>query len=157
VKIQITAIIFGWGLSSLNFAVAYEFSIRDRVILDVKEAKAVVTQCSRESPENAGRFWQPSPEEIELLESRLSSYLKEQSDSGAQVPPSNTQYLRQYVGFFKGRERFIYGNFYPRRADPLKPDQNKAYVICDGGPKNWGVEYDPKAKKFSKLRLNGRV
>ncbi|MDR0777517.1 MAG: hypothetical protein LBE81_12920 [Azonexus sp.] len=71
------------------------------------------------------------------------------------------EYKRQYIGFIRSGEKFIYGNFYVNRPLPSslahlreKIDQTPV-IICDGGSSSWGVVYSVEGKTFQDMAING--
>jgi hypothetical protein len=65
-------------------------------------------------------------------------------------PPSS--YGRQYLGYNRGKRRFIYVNAFLR----LSGDARSVYVrACDGGNLFWGIEYDVQSGLFGGLEING--
>jgi len=136
-------------------------------ILPVAESKSALMQCSRVSPGPGEPYWSPTPAQIEELEKRLPSYLRQQKHAGhADKLPS---YLRQYAGFTRKGRKLIYLNAFPTEmVDMLCRSGVKAasgdcrnhwrvegIFVCDGGDDFWGVEYDPESKMFSGLGFNG--
>ena len=68
-----------------------------------------------------------------------------------------SNWKRQYVGIVRGGRRYIYGNYFPAdgpnhfnamwREEPM--------VVCDGGPRFFGAEFDVAAKRITHLDFNG--
>jgi hypothetical protein len=88
----------------------------------------------------------------------LEPYLQSTSPGRSVLPLSN--YHRQYVGFTKDGERYIYGNFYPSSLSHSSRDErdNEAIypqIICDGGSRFWGIVYSPSLRSFTHLAFNG--
>ena len=73
------------------------------------------------------------------------------------VPPKGANYRRQYVGFVRNGERFIYGNFY--RESSIRAmkfnELTQPMAVCDGGPSFWGIVYRVSTKTFEEPAFNG--
>jgi hypothetical protein len=96
--------------------------------------------------------WEPTVDDIEKLDSRLSRVSKLQSHGEFIADPSS--YYRQYIGIIIGGHKLIYVNAFA--FGKLPSDWRKRLVdICDGGTSAWGVLYDPKTSEFSELATNG--
>jgi hypothetical protein len=135
-------------------AESYRFPLEGRHILPVSLGKALLQQCSRNTPSAVTAFWQPSEADIVTLEDRLVLFLEGQTKRASQRPPAGT-YDRQYTGVVSKGVRLIYGSFYsPRFGDP---GASRPMIICDGGPSLWGVVFDPKTNTFSNLEFNGEA
>jgi hypothetical protein len=136
-------------------------------ILPVGESKPALMQCSRVSPGPSAPFWSPTPAQVEELEKRLPSYLRQQKH--AEHSDYLSSYLRQYVGFTRKGRKLIYLNAFTTNVlDTFCRDgfkafpgdcrnhwRSHAFTVCDGGDHFWGVEYDPESKTFSGLDFNG--
>ena len=131
------------------------FSRESRRILAPDHGEYLLGQCSRNTPQRITSFWQPSSADIDTLEQRLLLYLsKSESNrengfpalgSGTRKPPDG-EYAGTYVGILTHGKRLIYANFSPRSG----PD-----MVCDGGPRFWGIVFDPLSNEFSDLEFNG--
>ena len=148
------------------------FDARDSIVFPANQAKTLLSQCSRHSPENVTGTWYPTPTQIRELEERLpgpfSSTIKAQeSRFHAALSPSQRS-NRQYGGVIVGGRRLIYVNVFPHEivehaaevgAMPYwegnKTWKNTALMVCDGGPSFWGVLYDPDRKIFEDFQFNG--
>jgi hypothetical protein len=132
------------------------FSGGGRFALPARVGPALLKQCSRQAPEGATDFWQPSIAELDELERLLFMNLAFREKKGAGLPPKAT-YHRQYVGFKKGKVRYIYGNFYPDKFSKNANENGEPLLVCDGGPSFWGVVFRIDAKQFEELSFNGSV
>jgi hypothetical protein len=86
--------------------------------------------------------------------------LEERKKFGKSVPLEKTKYHRQYIGFVRNGERFIYGNFYPDSAlghDAKFDETTQPLMVCDGGPAFWGIVYRVSTKTFEEPAFNGRA
>jgi hypothetical protein len=93
--------------------------------------------------------------QIAGLESRLRRFLVSLQQSGGEVPPLSRSYHRQYVGFVKDGQRFIYGSFYPSDTRLSMDEQRSPIIVCDGGPAFWGIVYGVDGHQFEEPRMNG--
>jgi hypothetical protein len=124
-------------------------------LLPESEAKRVGKQCSREAPPEFTETWQPSPEDLKKMESKLADIKKLKSKcciEGEQIDNPEHFYM-QYVGIVIRGKKLIYINAF---ADDKPPETWKehAIIVCDGGV-DWGVLYDPATGKFFDLSVNG--
>ncbi len=129
-----------------------------RFVLNPSLARDVMRQCSRATPAAVSGEWQPSPQDIDDLEEALPKYLEQRAKAGKQIPPKGQAYHRQYVGFTRKSERYIYGNFYPASAARgywKARESKQAFVVCDGGPVFWGIVFRVSTKTFEEIRFNG--
>jgi hypothetical protein len=127
-----------------------------RFVIDVSHGKELLKQCSRGTPAGVSEFWQPSPSEIDELEVSLRIYLDTRAKTDQAVPPGKQNYHRQYVGFVRKSEKFIYGNFYPAFAVAGHSNESKQPVgVCDGGPAFWGIVFRVSTKTFEEISFNG--
>ena len=137
-------------------AARLSFPDAGKFILSSSFGPQLLKQCSRSAPEGAKDFWQPTAAEISELERLLILNLDARVKRGAGVPP-NGNYHRQYVGFTKGRVRFIYGNFYPGDLPYNSNEQAEPLITCDGGPVFWGVVFRVDSKQFEEPSFNGSI
>lgn len=129
-----------------------------RFVLASSVGRELLKQCSRSTPRDVSGCWQPSTNAIDELEQGLTVYLQSREKAGQEIPPKGHSYHRQYVGFTRGSERFIYGNFYPASAATgfWKDKEPKlAFGVCDGGTLFWGIVYRVSTKTFEEIRFNG--
>jgi hypothetical protein len=131
----------------------FSFPAGKRFVLPAANANGLFWQCSRRAPERAGDYWEPSDAELDAMEERLVVYLE--SRAAKDFPPIGIPYHRQYIGFVRDGQRFIYGNFYPGGDEVRESERKTPLVICDGGPSLWGVAYDVAGGTFSDLDFNG--
>jgi hypothetical protein len=128
----------------------------DAAILPGANVSKLLDQCSRHSPARGEATWQPEWQDIQKLEAVLPAAVEASSERGSlvvgQLPVG---WRRQYVGIVRNGERFIYGNFYPLRSGRADDPLVEPFVVCDGGPAYFGVEYDLKAGRISHLAFNG--
>lgn len=149
----------------------------DAVVLPGSAVGQLLQQCSRSAPEPGDSTWQPFGNDIGHLEAALPaalaasdlSRIEARMRADRNVGPSNPEnpawataprgWWRQYVGIVRGGRRFIYGNFFPRRPDPLLVDRWKREptMVCDGGPVFFGAEWDVEARRFTHIAFNGAL
>jgi hypothetical protein len=141
---------------TLLFCLSASAQREKSAVLPASEAKRATNQCSRPSPDKFTDTWQPSEAEIKEMESRFSQIkklrVKECCIQGEQIENPERYYM-QYVGIVAEGKRLIYINAFAP-IDANEGWKDNAVVICDGG-NAWGVLYDPKAKKFYDLAING--
>jgi hypothetical protein len=124
-------------------------------ILPVNAGQSLLRQCSRGTP-NASQFWNPSPDQIQKLESLLPQYVRHGTDQNPNIP-GNVEYHRQYVGIVVKGKRLIYGNFYPASVSDYFDEKSTPVVVCDGGASFWGIVFEPESSVFLDLQVNGPV
>ena len=134
---------------------AYSFPPNGRFVLPIPSARAIFHQCSRAAPPANAELWEPSGKDLDELEGSLAKYLNAREKAGKTVPPERAKYHRQYVGFTRNGERFIYGNFYPAGAEFRQYESSKPVQVCDGGHVFWGIVYRVKTKTFEEPQFNG--
>jgi hypothetical protein len=130
---------------------------REAVVLPGRVVGVMLHQCSRETPAMGESTWQPSVDDILALEATLPQALMAQA---AKNDPDWSKaplgWRRQYVGMVLKGRRLIYGNFIP---SDFEPGSWRAYpqIICDGGPRVFGVVYDVAAHRIINLAFNGEA
>ena len=139
---------------------SYTFPPEGRFLIHGPGAREVFHQCSRAAPSSKSKMWDVSQKDIDDLETSLAKYLDERESAGKENPPKGAKYHRQYVGFIRDGEQYVYGNFYPadRYAPSLRDrmDESKQAVrVCDGGPVFWGIVYRVKTRSFEEPHFNG--
>lgn len=132
----------------------------DAAILPAGAMAGLLRQCSRGTPEPGQSTWQPGGADIAALEAALPAALRaERAAAGQDWGRFPEGWRRQYGGIVRGGRRFVYGNFYPRRADDYASDPNQwrhePVMVCDGGAAFFGVEYDVEAGRFTHFGFNG--
>lgn len=137
-------------------------SVEHSVILPPDQAKAMLKQCSRPTPEYEGA-WVIPPNVIAQLEQDLHKLAemkaKQCCTSGASVNAPE-EFVRQYVGITIRGRKYVYINAFPAgmlteyRKDP-DLWKRKPAMVCDGGSAFWGALYDPETRLFSGLAFNG--
>jgi len=128
------------------------------VIFAPGKTAAMLHQCSRAVPKPGESGWTPGAEDIARLEGKLPAALRlmrpdPYADLRLKGVPKG--WLRQYVGIVRGGKRFIYGNFAPDTEGHRRYWQAQPIDICDGGPGNFGAEYDVEKDAISHLAFNG--
>ena len=160
-KLGLMRIVIACALATLSLLAAdqsFESPARGRFVLGPSLGKELLNQCSRGTPRGVSEFWKPSTNQIDQLELALGEYLASREKAGQQIPPQGRSYHRQYVGFTKGSERFIYGNFYPASAATgfgEGKESKQPLAICDGGPVFWGIVFSVSTKTFEDIQFNG--
>jgi len=130
----------------------FSFPMQGRNILPLSEGKRLLHPCSRPAPKHVSVYWEPTEKDIDELDKRILPYLTSIAQSGLALPPAES-YDRQYVGIVVKGKKLIYVNLFPpgfRQYDPA----HEVIDICDGGPRHWGLVFDPKNKTFSDLSFS---
>lgn len=126
-------------------------------ILTGPQALDLLRPCSRIGPVNVQRQWTPTSQDIQRLESALRAFhaqlMKRVTDPRFNL--SLDAYHRQYAGFVSGGRSVIYLNLW-RTAAPPTWWRDQAALVCDGGPTNWGVEWEVSTGRFLNPAFNGR-
>ncbi len=137
----------------LGFTGALSFNVKaadltdQSVILSTEEGQAVIKhQCSRGVPRDVSDFWVPTEKQIRKLEESFKKCVK------AKDAIELTQFKRQYAGFFRKKETYIYVNAGKKDSSPLN---ERAMIVCDGGADFFGFEYNIKTETFSDFLFNG--
>jgi len=128
-------------------------------------AAAVLRQCTRRTPRNVERFWQPTDSVVRVLEGPLLELLRDVLPRVRIVDrPQPTlraeQYYRQYVGIVRGGKRLVYVNGFPPPDSLSESIAGKGYwrrlpiEVCDGGPYYFGVVYDVERRAFEPIDFN---
>jgi hypothetical protein len=125
---------------------------------------------------DAEGFWTPSPQEVELVETRLKEALQKAvkdpaqlneyaktSDSQkylsqqiAQILSHYGEYRRQYIGLVIHGKRHIYVNSFSSRDSAS--DYTKQFVmVLDGGFWFWQILYSMDDGTFLNLSINGEA
>lgn len=121
---------------------------RDKsALLPRKQAINLTKQCSRSAPEGVTATWQPTVDEIEMLELRLSQIKElktESSFSGVQIKDPESYYM-QYAGIVMGGKKYIYINAFSEVKE-VPRWREQPVMVCGGGSGFWGVMYDVYAR-----------
>jgi hypothetical protein len=145
------------GFSLLASGQSYNLAESGVFLLKPPAAKGIFNQCSRSAPLPTSELWEPSTKDIDHLEIALAKYLKARERAGRPIPPKETKYHRQYVGFVRNGERYIYGNFYPGDRAFVTRESRQAVQVCDGGSVFWGIVYRLSTKSFEDPQFNGNA
>lgn len=134
-------------------------------ILNKKEAKYAVTQCSRDRPRNIVGFWVPTKSDIQELERHTDRLMALESDrccgEGGKIPRPLGKYYVQYAGIVIAGRRMIYLNAMPAGVSDAESGhsgnarRDEVMMTCDGGDSFWGAVYDPQTRTFRELAFNG--
>jgi hypothetical protein len=120
-------------------------------ILSGENAKALLRQCSRIAPEKVTAQWMPTSDQIVRLEALLPAFKR-----GLKQPDAPLEaFYRQYAGFVAGGRKIVYINFFPKDTDPQW--RSRAVMVCDGGERFWGVEFEVDRSRFVNAAFNGHV
>ena len=140
-------------------------------VLPTDEGRKLLDQCSRPTPSLVTSFWTPPASVIAEMEKRLPSVV---SNLSVQRAPLDSVYIRQYIGLVRADgKRTIYVNAIDKayiaslnrmrsqlaKGPPASVPDTTSWrivpiVVCDGGVRFWGVEYDQHTKTFKQIRMN---
>lgn len=138
------------------------------VVFGAKIARELGLQGSRASATGYWTSVMPSKNEIKRLERALPGWMKTQKHP--RWSGRFEHYRYQYGALIRGKKRLIYVNAVPdqavlypsldERGKPYNPDPRQvwrrgAYVVDDGGPNYWGIEWDVARGKFQNASFNG--
>ena len=138
-------------------------------LIDPAQGERATTTCSRAGPEDPSDYFTPSAREVTAIESAAMRLLRDnraeyeallsQDPTGSENRPTPfdwpedpSLYHRQYVGYYEDGRRMIYGSYFPASA---RPDAKEPVVLCDGGFRFFGVEFDVEADKVTRLAFDG--
>ncbi len=117
--------------------------------------------CSRTGLNGITGTWYPRKSDVQLLELHLADISRLHNQDGSQDiridQPSN--YYRQYIPILVGKHRLIYVNAFSPTQPPTPPASwhTRFINVCDGGPAEWSVIYDPATKRFSALSTSAAL
>jgi hypothetical protein len=118
------------------------------VVLRVPTAQGGMHFCSREAPRGVSGFWKVADEALPAIDRALLAHLRASGLTKRLMLPI-AKYQRQYLGFLRDEERFIYVNAFPARLlGAVAKSGEEMPRICDGGTITWGIEYDVKKRHF---------
>ena len=131
----------------------------NRVIFPATEVPEMLKQCSRDAPSIGDGAWQPSGPDVDEMEAMLPKALA--AHPQAREVNFNgllTRWQRQYVGIVRRGKRFIYGNYFPvDNTNELARWRQHPLMVCDGGPRFFGAEFDIDAKHITRIDFNGSI
>jgi hypothetical protein len=140
-------------------------------VLPPSEGRKLLAQCSRSTPSLVPRFWVPPNSVIAEMEQRLPSVV---AGLPVQRAHLDSLYVRQYLGLVRlNGKRTVYVNAIDkgyiaslnrmRRQLSHEPAASSGdtvswrlvpIVVCDGGGRFWGVEYDQDSQKFKPVQIS---
>jgi len=136
-------------------------------LIDPAMGAALTRPCSRPGPENAERFFVPTPSQItatetatmRLLGERAGEYAMSVGNAATEPTPFDwpndpSLYTRQYVGYYENGRPMIYGDFIPAG---FGADLTKPVKMCDGGFRFFGVEYDLESRSVRRIAFDGSL
>ena len=119
------------------------------VVLHPQTPEGEMHFCSRDAPRGVSGFWKVADEALPPLDHALLAHLRSTGLTKRLMLPI-AKYQRQYFGFLRGGERFIYVNAFPARLrGAVTKSREEMPRICDGGTISWGIEYDVKGRRLS--------
>jgi hypothetical protein len=105
--------------------------------------------CAKEMPSGIVGYFKVPPKAADLLDAELRTYLRKSSlDKSLQF--SFSLYVRQYAGFVRDGQRFIYVNaVLVEKGSPMVEQTKKDFPSsCASVSGSWGIQYDTAKKKF---------
>jgi hypothetical protein len=105
--------------------------------------------CARDMPSGIVGYWRVPAKIVDVMDAELLVHLRK-SGLDKRLPFSPKLYLRQYAGFVKDGQRFVYVNaLLLEKRNPLAEQAKKSFPgSCTGIDGYWGIQYDPQAKQF---------
>lgn len=127
-------------------------------LLSPQQGAELIRPCSRQSYVG-DTFWVPSSYQVIAAEARLKSYLKTHPTQDPYFSPLPlSKYHRQYIGFTRLGQSYIYASFYP--ADDMPGSVNPDDVpvdVCDGGERYWGVLFSVASLQVLSVDISGAL
>lgn len=152
------------ALAVLNSCSAsHEDTGRRSVLLPSGQARHLVEQCSRQTPQDVDGVWTVPAATVQQLEQdlpKLSAVVSGDCCGKGSSVSNPGSYYRQYAGVLLDGKKHIYINAFPDHPIYLKREDKdrwlrEAQQTCDGGEAFWGVLYNPETRQFSQLSFNG--
>ncbi|MDG2532912.1 hypothetical protein P6144_04585 [Sphingomonas sp. HITSZ_GF] len=128
------------------------------VIFAPDKTAAMLVQCSRATPKAGESGWTPGMGDIARMEAKLPAALRLMRPDPflrKELEAVPRGWLRQYVGIIRGGKRYIYGSYAPDTPGHRSYWRTQPIDICDGGPTNFGAEYDVESDAIDHLAFNG--
>lgn len=147
-----------FGILLLLSSLTYGQAKKPSVLLPATAAQSVSHFCSRAGIPKVSGSWRPTQTELERLELHLmdiSRFKSEESKSKQVEIAQPAGFYRQYIPIVVGRRKLVYINAFSWTPPPYW--HRRVVDLCDSGPSEWGVLYEPKTGQFSHLRTNGMV
>lgn len=126
-------------------------------ILSGQSASDVLRQCSRPAPSRGSGFFRPDDRQIVALDRTASAASRRRLSDARDLQSIRRNYAVEVIGIVRAGHRFVYGNYYPlMMQDGMKDAPVGATVVCDGGPRLFGVEIDASTGRLTHIAFNGR-
>lgn len=105
--------------------------------------------CARETPSGIVGYWKVAPKMVDAIDGELRAYLRKSGIDKA-LPFSFSLYVRQYAGFVRDGNRFVYVNaLLLEKGSPMVEQAKKDFpASCAAISGSWGIQYDTATKKF---------
>ena len=105
--------------------------------------------CTKDMPSGIVGYWRVPAKIVDAMDAELLVHLRK-SGIDKRIPFSPKLYLRQYAGFVKDGQRFVYVNaLLLEKSNPLAEKAKKSFpASCAGIDGYWGIQYDAQAKQF---------
>jgi hypothetical protein len=110
--------------------------------------------CAREPPSAVG-YWRVPPKMADAVDGELRLHIRK-SGLESSLQFSFSLYVRQYAGFVRDGQRFIYVNaLLVEKGSPMLEQVKKGFPrSCGMVSGSWGIQYDTSTKKFSGFSKN---
>jgi len=111
--------------------------------------------CARETPSGIVGYWRVPGKAMDAIDGELRAYMRK-SGIGKTLPFSFSLYVRQYAGFVRDGQRFVYVNALLLEKGSAMVEQSKKGFpsSCGAISGSWGIQYDTATKKFSGFTKN---
>jgi hypothetical protein len=106
--------------------------------------------CERETLSGVVGTWHVAPKTADAIDTELRAYLRKSgAEKGLQFAFS--LYVRQYAGFVRDGQRFVYVNaLLVEKGSKMAEQVKKGFPSsCAQISGSWGIQYDTSTKKFS--------
>lgn len=147
-----------------SYCQASKFKPSFSVVFDSLRGPELITQCTRDTPNNISGYWTPKESDIKILENNFKKIYKYPKNK-CNVWPGKIKKLEsfafQYLGVTINKNKLIYINAFPSKEanffklNDLDP-RTYPRTVCDGGAFFWGTLFDIITKKFVFLAFNAR-
>ncbi len=100
-------------------------------------------------------YWEPTFQDVALLETFVDTYLREEL-AEVDLAERFRDYYRQYFGYVVDGERYIYGNFFCEIPSEFNW-RNTLLDVMDGGDCYFQVQYRVQDGAITALTINGEA
>lgn len=157
-----TALALALTLAIASATITHASAPQRVTIFTGKAASKMLEQCSRGTPQKGSGWFRPTRQQIDALDRATARDLAKLTWPRDRVKVSNVATLRreyavEVVGIVRDGQRFVYGNYFPLTFyDGVKEAATSPTIVCDGGPRLFGVEIDARTGSLTHIAFNGR-